>query len=51
MSDRINLPIGTGGLLRYDEDYPSKVVLTPAHVIFFILGIIGIWIFLKIFLK
>jgi len=51
MSDKINIPSGTGGLLRYDEEYPSKIILKPLHVVGFIIAIFIIWLGLKIFIK
>jgi preprotein translocase subunit Sec61beta len=51
MSDKISMPSGTGGLLRYDEEYPSKIMLKPLHVVAFVIVIIAIWTGLKIFFK
>jgi preprotein translocase subunit Sec61beta len=51
MSDRINLPSGSGGLLRYDEEYTSKFMLKPVHVVAFCLIIIAIWVALKVIIK
>lgn len=31
----ISAPSGTGGLIRYFEDYKSKVEITPGKVLFF----------------
>jgi len=47
----INLPGGFGGLMRYSEEYESKIMLKPMHVIIFIILIIGLRIALPIFLK
>jgi preprotein translocase subunit Sec61beta len=33
---KINMPGGFGGLMRYDEEYGSKFMLSPMHVIAFI---------------
>ncbi|MBI2630529.1 preprotein translocase subunit Sec61beta [Candidatus Pacearchaeota archaeon] len=50
MSDnRISMPSGMGGLLRYNEEYPSKLMLKPSHVVAFIILIILFSISLKIF--
>ena len=47
--NKINLPGGMGGLMRYDEEYTSKIMLNPAHVIAFIIAVVLIVIGLKIF--
>ncbi len=39
--NRINLPGGFGGLMRYSEEYSSYVNLKPAHVVLFVILIIG----------
>jgi preprotein translocase subunit Sec61beta len=36
----INLPGGFGGLVNYKEEYESKFMLKPTHVIGFIIMII-----------
>jgi preprotein translocase subunit Sec61beta len=52
MSDnRINLPSGSGGLVRYNEEYESKLDLRPAHVVIFILFIIAFRIILPFVFK
>ena len=47
--DKISLPSGFGGLLRYDEEYRSRFMLKPGHVIAFIIGIILFVIILNVF--
>jgi len=37
---KINVPSGFGGLMRYSEEYSSKLRLKPIHVIVFIILII-----------
>ena len=49
MPDKISMPSGFGGLLRYDEEYPSRLTLKPGHVIVFIVLIVLFVAFLKIF--
>lgn len=39
--NRINMPSGFGGLVRYQDEYESKFNLKPAHVIAFIILIVG----------
>jgi preprotein translocase subunit Sec61beta len=51
MGDKINLPTGSGGLLRYDEEYPSKFMMKPLHVVAFVVIIIAVWAILKIAIK
>jgi preprotein translocase subunit Sec61beta len=39
--NKINLPGGFGGLMRYGEEYESKINLKPNHVVIFIILIIA----------
>jgi len=32
----MSMPSGFGGLLRYDEEYTSRFILKPIHVLIFI---------------
>ena len=50
-SDKINMPGGMGGLVRYDEEYTSKFMLKPEHVIFFIVAVVLFVIALNLFWK
>lgn len=38
--NKIHMPGAFGGLMRYDEEYTSKFMLSPSHVIGFIIAII-----------
>ncbi|NCN51586.1 preprotein translocase subunit Sec61beta [archaeon] len=38
----ISLPSGFGGLVNYKEEYASKFMLKPTHVVAFIILIIGL---------
>lgn len=38
----INLPSGFGGLVSYNEEYASKFMLKPTHVIGFIIMIVAV---------
>jgi len=49
MADKINVPAGFGGLVRYSEEYQSKLKLKPAHVIVFIILVILLVTALRIF--
>ncbi|NCN86509.1 preprotein translocase subunit Sec61beta [archaeon] len=43
----INLPSGFGGLVNYKEEYASKFMLKPTHVVVFVILIVGFRIGLK----
>ena len=45
----ISMPSGFGGLMRYNEEYKSKFMLKPAHIIAFIILIFVFVSVLKIF--
>lgn len=47
--NKISMPAGFGGLMRFDEEYESKFNLTPTHIIGFVILIIAFRIFLGIF--
>ncbi len=36
MADNIFMPSGSGGLMRYNDEYKSKLMLTPNHVVILI---------------
>lgn len=45
----INIPAGFGGLMRYNEEYDSKIKLKPSYVIAFVILIVLFVIILKVF--
>ena len=45
--NKINLPGGFGGLMRFNEEYPSLFNLKPIHIISFVVLIIGLRILLE----
>jgi len=47
----VNVPAGFGGLLRYNEEYDSKIKLKPSHVIAFVILIVIFVLVMKIFFK
>jgi preprotein translocase subunit Sec61beta len=47
--NRIQMPAGFGGLMRYNEEYESKFNLTPTHVIGIIIAIVLFRIALTLF--
>ncbi|MEK6820641.1 MAG: preprotein translocase subunit Sec61beta [Nanoarchaeota archaeon] len=49
MADKISMPAGFGGLLRYSEEYKSKFMLKPSHVVALIIAIVLFVIVLNIF--
>ncbi len=48
--NKINVPAGFGGLVRYGEEYESKLKLKPEHVVILIILVIVFVAALKIFL-
>ena len=49
MPENINMPAGFGGLMRYKEEYKSKLKIKPAYIVIFILLVIIFVTVLKIF--
>ncbi len=47
--DKINLPSGMGGLVRYFDEYKSKYQLSPGHVVVLAVIIIAAVLLLNIF--
>jgi preprotein translocase subunit Sec61beta len=47
----VNVPSGSGGLVRFKEEYPSKFNLKPAHVVIFVLLLVVFRVALQIFVK
>lgn len=45
----INLPSTGGGLMRYNEEYKSKFMITPTQVVIFLIAVIALVFALKIF--
>ena len=46
---KIHMPGAFGGLMRYDDEYKSKFMLSPVFIIGFIVAIIIFILILKIF--
>lgn len=44
---RVQMPAGFGGLVRFDEEFKSKIMLKPVHVIGFVILIIVFRILLQ----
>lgn len=47
--DKVYMPTGVGGLMRYGEEGEQVIKLEPKHVVAVVLIIITLEIFLKIF--
>jgi len=47
--NKIHIPSGFGGLMRFEEEYESKIMLRPMHVIAFVILILAFRIFLGAF--
>ncbi len=45
----ISMPSGAGGLMRYSEEYKSRLKIKPAHVVLFIILMIVLVTALKLF--
>jgi len=48
--DRIYMPMGIGGLIRYGEEEESKIKLKPEHLVYLAVSIAVLEIVLKILL-
>ena len=46
--NRIQMPGAFGGLMRFEEEYASKINLQPTHVILFIILVVAFRIFLGV---
>ena len=46
--NRINMPSGFGGLMRFNEEYDSKFNLKPTHVIGFVIFIVAFRFLLEV---
>lgn len=48
-NNMITMPSGMGGLMRYNEEYKSKVIITPTYVVLLMILIAVFVIVLKVF--
>ncbi len=39
-NQNIQMPAGFGGLMRFSEEYKSKIMLKPAHIVIFVIAVI-----------
>ncbi len=51
MVDKIQMPSGIGGLVRYFDEYKSKITLKPGHVIILCVIVIIIMVVLHAYGK
>jgi preprotein translocase subunit Sec61beta len=49
--DNVRMPSGMGGLVRYFDEYRSKIEFKPGHIIILCIIVIAIMIFLYIYGK
>ncbi len=49
--DKIQMPAGFGGLMRFDEEYESKIMIKPAHVVAFVVFILVFRVALTFLIK
>lgn len=47
--NKIRMPSGMGGLVRYFEEYKSKISFKPGHVIVMVVAVIIIIIILHVY--
>ena len=47
--DKIQMPSGMGGIMRYFDDYKSKIEFKPGHIIVLCVVVIMIMFFLYIY--
>ncbi len=44
--EKITMPSGIGGLMRYFDEYKSKIRIKPGHIIIMVVVVMAIMIFL-----
>lgn len=47
--DQVRMPSGMGGLVRYFDEYKSKIEFKPGHIIILCTIVIAIMIFLYVY--
>ena len=47
--NKVSMPSGMGGIVRYFDETKSNIQLKPGHVIIFIVAVIVILLFLHVF--
>ena len=49
MADKIQMPSGMGGLVRYFDEYKSKLTFKPGHIVILCVAVIIIMIVLHLY--
>jgi preprotein translocase subunit Sec61beta len=44
--DKVSMPSGMGGLVRYFDEYKSRIRIKPGHIIIMVIVVIMIMVFL-----
>ncbi|MDI6806471.1 MAG: preprotein translocase subunit Sec61beta [Candidatus Aenigmarchaeota archaeon] len=47
--DKMYMPMGAGGLIRYSEEEKELIKIKPKQVVYIVIGIIALEIILKVF--
>ena len=47
--DKIQMPSGMGGLVRYFDDYSSKLRFKPGHIVILVIVVIALVLLLHIY--
>jgi len=47
--NKIHMPGAFGGLMRYDDEYRSRFMISPKHVVAFLIAILAFVLALKLF--
>jgi preprotein translocase subunit Sec61beta len=47
--ERVQMPSGQGGLVRYFDDYQSKIRLKPGHIVVLAIVVLIIEVFLHLY--
>jgi len=47
--DKIYMPMGAGGLMRYSEQEKELIKVKPKHVVWIVTGIVVLELILKVF--
>ena len=50
MAEGISTPSGMGGLMRFNEEYPSKFKISPEQVVILIVAVVVIMTVIKLVL-
>jgi preprotein translocase subunit Sec61beta len=48
MTEQMRMPSGMGGLMRYFEEYKSKIQLKPAHVVLLVVAVLAFEIIIRL---